>query len=470
MLNKNNEIYEILNFSKRTLNKKNIIHTDYVFHSSCNCNNKILILNNFKTKNIKNYIDVAIKKGIKGLILDKKVPNKILPQNLPVIFSTFLSINQNEFLSKIYSYPLKNKKIIGITGTDGKTSLSNMLAQAYTLTGKKVGIISTEGCGIYPNLRKTGYTTPRSDILFEYFHKFNKKSANIIIIESSSQGLKQGRLNNIIFDISIVTNITNDHLDYHKTHLSYIKSKCKLLDMTNKSIYLNMDCKSTDKVLSLTSSNAKIILYTEHYNITAKHKTKMLDTTTNKYNYSVIYALLKKMNVSDNKIIKIFEKIRPIAGRNNIIYKKGFAKFIIDYAHTEKSFESLLIDMNKMYAKESNRLIVIFGCGGDRDKAKRIKMGSIAAQYCDTIILTDDNPRTEESMDIINSIHRGIPNSIKVHKIPNRKIAIKKALKISNMNDIVVIAGKGNEQSIDYGSKTIEHNDIKYLKNLLHES
>ncbi len=470
MIDKNIEITKVLKFSKETLNKQNISHNDYVFHSAYNCNNKILILTNFKTKNIQDYINIAYRKGIKGLILDKRIPSKILPKNLPIIFSNYLSANLNEFLSQIFTYPLKRKKIIGVTGTDGKTSLTHMLAQAYTLTGKKVGIISSEGNGIYPNLKKSGYTTPRSDIIYNYFHKFDKESVNIIIIESSSQGLAQGRLNNINFDISIVTNITNDHLDYHKTHASYIKSKCKLLDMTSKSIYLNVDCKITEKLLELTASNAEIIFYNKYYNIITKHKTKLLNTTSNKYNYSVTYQLLKKMYVSDSKIIQIFEKIKPILGRNNLIHKKGFAKFIIDYAHTEKSFEKLLTDIHKSYSEDTNRFIVIFGCGGDRDKAKRIKMGRIASQFSDEIILTDDNPRNEKSLNIINAIMEGIPNSIKVHKILNRKNAIKKALKISSIDDIVVIAGKGNEETIDYGYKTIEHNDIKYLKYLLNES
>ena len=470
MIDQKIEITKILNFSKKTLNKKNISHNDYVFHTTYNCNNKIMILNNFKTENVKVHIDNAYKNGIKGLILDKRVPNKILPKNLPIFFSNYLSMNLNEFLSQIYLYPLKKKKIIGITGTDGKTSLAHMLAQAYTLIGKKVGIISTEGNGIYPYLKKSGYTTPRSDILFNYLKKFDKASANIIIIESSSQGLIQGRLNNINFDISLVTNITKDHLDYHKTYSAYIKSKCKLLDMTSKLIYLNADCKNTKKLLNLTSSSAKIIFYNKDYNISSKHNTKLFDNNSNKYNYSVIYDLLKKNNLSDNKIIKTFEKIKPILGRNNIIKKKGYPKFVVDYAHTEKSLERLLIDINLSYSEDINRLIIVFGCGGNRDKAKRIKMGKIASQYCDIIILTDDNPRNEKSSYIINSIHEGIPNSIKVHKIADRKNAIKKALRISSADDIVIIAGKGNEETIDYGHKTIEHNDIKYLKCLLHES
>ena len=464
------EINKILNFSKTILNKKNLNYKDFVFNHKDQCLRKILVLTNFKDSTVGEYINSAYNKGIRGLILDRKVPKSIIPEKIPVCYSKYLSSNLNLFLSEIYNDPLKGKKIIGVTGTDGKTSLVHLLAQAYTAVGKKVGIVSTEGNGIYPRLYKSEYTTPRNDILFKYFNIFKNESANLIIIESSSQGLDQGRLNHIKFDTSIITNITKDHLDYHKNYSSYIRSKCKLLDMTHKKIFLNIDCKNSNSLINITSSDAKVEYFNSKYKISSKHKTLLINNSANKYNFSVTYSLLKQMRITDKKIISIFSKIVPIPGRNNLIRKRGFAHFIIDYAHTKNSLEALLIDIREIFSLHTNKLIIVFGCGGDRDKRKRLEMGKVASSLCDIIILSDDNPRSEKSTKIINEINEGISESKKVYKIANRRNAIKKSIKLSNPGDIVVVAGKGNEETIDYGRKTIIHNDIECVKKLINEN
>jgi len=464
------EINKILNFSKTILNKKNLNYKDFVFNHKDQCLRKILVLTNFKDSTVGEYINSAYNKGIRGLILDRKVPKSIIPEKIPVCYSKYLSSNLNLFLSEIYNDPLKGKKIIGVTGTDGKTSLVHLLAQAYTAVGKKVGIVSTEGNGIYPRLYKSEYTTPRSDILFKYFNIFKNESVNLIIIESSSQGLDQGRLNHIKFDTSIITNITKDHLDYHKNYSSYIRSKCKLLDMTHKKIFLNIDCKNSNSLINITSSDAKVEYFNSKYKISSKHKTLLINNSANKYNFSVTYSLLKQMRITDKKIISIFSKIVPIPGRNNLIRKRGFAHFIIDYAHTKNSLEALLIDIREIFSLHTNKLIIVFGCGGDRDKRKRLEMGKVASSLCDIIILSDDNPRSEKSTKIINEINEGISESKKVYKIANRRNAIKKSIKLSNPGDIVVVAGKGNEETIDYGRKTIIHNDIECVKKLINEN
>ena len=176
------------------------------------------------------------------------------------------------------------------------------------------------------------------------------------------------------------------------------------------------------------------------------------------------------MRITDEKIINIFSKIVPVPGRNNLIRKRGFAHFIIDYAHTKDSLEVLLTDIREVFSLRTKKLIIVFGCGGDRDKGKRLEMGKVVSSLCDIIILSDDNPRTEKSMKIINEINKGISESKKVYRIANRRNAIKKSIKLSNPGDIVVIAGKGNEETIDYGKKIIIHNDIRCVKKLINEN
>ena len=240
--------------------------------------------------------------------------------------------------------------------------------------------------------------------------------------------------------------------------------------MTHKKIFLNIDCKNSNSLINITSSDAKVEYFNSKYKISSKHKTLLINNSANKYNFSVTYSLLKQMRITDKKIISIFSKIVPIPGRNNLIRKRGFAHFIIDYAHTKNSLEALLIDIREIFSLHTNKLIIVFGCGGDRDKRKRLEMGKVASSLCDIIILSDDNPRSEKSTKIINEINEGISESKKVYKIANRRNAIKKSIKLSNPGDIVVVAGKGNEETIDYGRKTIIHNDIECVKKLINEN
>ena len=469
MNNSNIEIDKILNFAKNILDIKKVTLADFIFHTDEICKNKVLVLSKFTLDNFEEYIQVAYKKGIKGVVVDLKIPDSNLIHSIPVFYSEYLQDNLNLFISYIHKKPLSGMKVIGITGTDGKTSLAHLLAQTYTLIGKKVGLVSTEGNGVYPRIAKSIYTTPRNDLLFNFFSSFKKESVDIIIIEASSQGLDQGRLDHINFDISIVTKISKDHLDYHKTYSSYLRAKSILLKMTKKMIFINEDCKNSRKIIKMISSEAKVNYFNGEYNIYG-HKTKLFNNTATKYNLSMIYGLLKQSRIKDKEIITIFEKLKPIKGRLNIFSKRKFAKFIIDYAHTPDSLGSLLKDIHTIYSKYMNKVIIVFGCGGNRDKSKRLQMGKIADKYCDVIILTDDNPRNENSKEIIDAISRGVTNKNKIFSIPKRKDAIKKSIKISQKNDIVMILGKGNEDAINYGDTSIKHNDIKYLSYLLNEN
>jgi UDP-N-acetylmuramoyl-L-alanyl-D-glutamate--2,6-diaminopimelate ligase len=239
--------------------------------------------------------------------------------------------------------------------------------------------------------------------------------------------------------------------------------------MTKKMIFINEDCKNSRKIIKTVSSEAKVNYYNTGYNADG-HKTKLFNNTATKYNLSMIYSLLKQSKMQDKDIISVFEKLKPIKGRLNIFSKKKFSKFIIDYAHTPDSIRSLLKDIHAIYSKNMNKIIIVFGCGGDRDKSKRLQMGKIADKYCDVIILTDDNPRKENSQKIIDDISKGITYKNKLFIIPKRKDAIKKSIKVSQKNDIVMILGKGNEDVINYGDTSIEHNDIKYLSYLLNEN
>ena len=466
----NSDIRNIIKFTQEINPKLINFKKIFSFHSKDDCKNKILVLSNSSKKSMYNYINEAIDNGIVGLIITTTIDVSLLTKDIPVLKSKYLNNNLNIFLDYLYNEPLKNKKIIGVTGTDGKTSTCHLIADSLTKLGKKVGIISTEGNGVYPRLKHTGYTTPRSDLLYKTFDSFRRKKVDVIIIECSSQGLHQGRLNHIVFDDSIVTNLNKDHIEYHKTFKNYAKSKQKLLDMTIGNIFINVDCKNAISKFS-NIKKSKTIFYGSHIDKKIIHnlikESNILEDNFLKSNCSLLYKFLLNERYSLNKIKSILnKKSKVIKGRMNYFNDKiNNAIYIIDYAHTENALELLLRDIKIQSGKLF--LITLFGCGGNRDISKRSRMGIIAKKYSDKIILTDDNPRNEDSMSIIDDIHKKIKDKSNIYIIPNRKKAIEKAFSMSTKDTVIIFAGKGNEDNIIYNNKVISHNDINYLKKLL---
>ena len=468
----NSDIKDIIKFAQEIRPKLTDFKKIFSFNSRDYCKNKILVLSNLPKKNTYHYINEAINNGIIGLIVTTTIDINLLKKDIPVLKSKYLNENLNIFLNYLYNEPLKNKKIIGVTGTDGKTSTCHLIANCLTMLGKKVGIISTEGNGVYPRLKRTSYTTPRNDILYKEFYSFKRKKVDTIIIECSSQGLHQGRLDHIVFNDSIVTNLNKDHIEYHKTFNSYAQSKQKLLEMTIGNIFINVDCKNSISKFS-NIKKSKII----HYGIDIDKKivndlvkpkpSKIFENNFIKSNRSLLYKFLHKKSYSLNKIKSILnKKPKMIKGRMNYFNdKENNAKYIIDYAHTGHALDTLLRDI-KIISRKSF-LITLFGCGGNRDVRKRSEMGLIAKKYSDKIILTDDNPRNEDPMSIISDIHHKIKDKSDIYIIPNRKKAIRKAFSMSTKDTVIVFAGKGNEDNIIYNNKVIGHNDINYLKKLL---
>ena len=461
---------KIINFTKSINSRTLDLRKVYCFSSQDICKNKILILSIKSKRNIYAYINEAIDNGIIGLIVTIPINEDRLIKNIPILHTNYLKDNLNIFLDYLHESPLKNKKVIGVTGTNGKTSTCHIIAECLTLLGKKVGIISTEGNGVYPKLKQSKYTTPRSDILYKEFSILRDNNVDVVIIECSSQGLDQGRLNNIVFTDSVITNIGKDHIEYHKTFKNYVESKIKLLNMTTKNIFINEDCRDT--ILNFSNIKKSKIIHYGRYQDTGKINDLIEPLNISKD--SIIQsnrALLYKYLLNDNQSLKTIKmilnkKFKAIKGRMNYFFnKRNDATYLIDYAHTEQALDLVL-----KYAKVKSGksiLITLFGCGGNRDKGKRSRMGIIAKKYSDKIILTDDNPRNEKSMNIINDIHKQIKDKSNLYIIPNRKKAIEKVVSMSTKDSIVVLAGKGNEDYILYKDKSISHNDIKYLKKLI---
>ena len=386
-------------------------------------NNIFVSLNN-------KYIDDAINNGFKKIIVSKS--------KFKAVKSTRKYLEK--YLKKYYYKQIKDVILIGVTGTNGKTSTSYLIYQALNLAGIKCSYIGTIGFYLEKDIKKLNNTTPDICDLYEMIIESINCGCKAVVMEVSSHALKLGRVNTLKFDYAILTNITEDHLDFHKTYKDYYKTKM--------SIFKKLKKKGT-KI-----SDIKI----ENYDINNdyfKYNNKIYNTKIKgEYNIKNIIPsiiILDKMNIDSRKIIP---QLCLPPGRMQIIKFKNNS-IIIDYAHTPDAMEKIISTVKIM---NHNRIITIFGCGGNREKEKRPKMGEIASLLSDYVILTNDNPRDENPKEIIREIKQNMNNNYKI--IYDRKKAIQEGIKMLKENDILLILGKGHEEYQIIDNKKIFFSDL----------
>ena len=386
-------------------------------------NNIFVSLNN-------KYIDDAINNGFKKIIVSKS--------KFKAVKSTRKYLEK--YLKKYYYKQIKDVILIGVTGTNGKTSTSYLIYQALNLAGIKCSYIGTIGFYLENDIKKLNNTTPDICDLYEMIIESINCGCKAVVMEVSSHALKLGRVNTLKFDYAILTNITEDHLDFHKTYKDYYKTKM--------SIFKKLKKKGT-KI-----SDIKI----ENYDINNdyfKYNNKIYNTKIKgEYNIKNIIPsiiILDKMNIDSRKIIP---QLCLPPGRMQIIKFKN-NNIIIDYAHTPDAMEKIISTVKIM---NHNRIITIFGCGGNREKEKRPKMGEIASLLSDYVILTNDNPRDENPKEIIREIKQNMNNNYKI--IYDRKKAIQEGIKMLKENDVLLILGKGHEEYQIIDNKKIFFSDL----------
>ena len=438
-------------------------------HSDKIASDALLVINkNFK----QSYLNQAITKGLK-VILTNTFLKKI---NLTQIVVSDLDKEVLNLLK--FRQPIQPKLSIGITGTNGKTSTAWYLAQICNINKIPTKLVGT--LGYFKNLKKikdSTLTTPNSLDLYQFAYS-NQKNKNYLILEASSHGLHQGRLNNINIDIAVFTNLSHDHLDYHKNFTSYAKSKFLLFSrvLNKKGIaVLNYRLKNyKDLKKKLKSKNIKIItfgskdiyFYRNSSSILSiygkKYKINKIDLNSiQKENLECAIACAIAMKIKINKIINILPYLKSANGRfQEINYIKKSSKIIIDFAHTPDAFINVL----KMYTNKKNKPSIVFGCGGERDKGKRKEMAIIAKKYADKIYITDDNPRNESAENIRKTLKKYCSKGI---EIPNRRIAIKIAISEINTHEILIIAGKGHENFQIIKNNKIKFDDYEIAKNFI---
>lgn len=415
------------------------------------------------------YIDNALQRGAALVISDEKSGEKIL--KVENARSAYAKICKNFFCRCC-----DDLKIIAVTGTNGKTTIVNITGELLKFSGEKVGIIGTLGAKIGDEVIDTGLTTPDPYMLHSIFKSMKEKGCDYVVMEASAHALSLNKLDGIKFDIGVLTNITEDHLDFFENMDSYAAAKFKLFEKGRcKSALICKDALYGQ--LLLTECKIPTFSYSikEKADIEASQIVKSFGGSefdcsflgniahfkvnlAGEYNIENALATIgicSLLNVKNEEIVKGLASLNPVEGRFNIIKLKG-ANVVIDYAHTPDGLENVLKTAREI--GKDNKLVAIFGCGGNRDKQKRPIMGRIASHLADYVILTSDNPRLEDPYQIINDIKAGVDKKCLV--IENRSDAIKYALSHFNNGETIVIAGKGAEKYQDKGGVKYPYNDF----------
>ncbi len=429
-----------------------------------------------------NFISAAIKKGCKIVVTEKKI--KEFKNGILFIHTK----NVRKLLAEV-SYRINEKKpknLIAVTGTNGKSSIADFYYQILKYNYKKVASIGTLGVKSKKINLNLSNTTIDPIQLSQILKKLKKNYVDNVIMEASSHGLKQNRLDGLKFNSGIFTNLSQDHLDYHKNFKDYLNAKLYLFKnlikkkgniitdetipefqeikkiSTNKNLKLNTiyGKKNNLEILSHSFKGVTQVIKIKHHKITKKVNLNLVGKVQIK---NIMMAILaaQKSNLSLDKILAVVPKLKAVEGRLEIIGKiKNQSKVILDYAHTPDALKTCLLNLREQFL--GKKISLIFGCGGDRDKNKRSKMGKIASTFADMIYLTDDNPRSENPSKIRRDIKKGIKNK-NVVEISDRKKAILEAIKNLKSNDILLVAGKGHEKFQYVGNNKIYFSDKEVI-------
>jgi len=412
-----------------------------------------------------NYIEQALKNGALALLVERDVS---VNPNIVVLQTADCRMAMPTVAANFYGQPSHHIKVIGVTGTNGKTTTTHLIKAILEEQGCKVGIMGTLNARIGSCERVLSNTTPESVDIEEFMDKVRQEKGDYVVMEVSSHALDMGRVDKIRFHVAIFTNLTQDHLDYHQTMEKYKQSKLKLFkklspaadhfavinaddpvaedfiltssaDCITYGINKDADVKAADLQFNLKGSRFTVFYQEEKFDVNMKMIGRF-----SVYNALAAIAYALKAGVEAAVIKTALEKVAGVAGRFEQVDCGQDFTVIVDYAHTPDGLENILRTGREIL---ENRLITVFGCGGDRDKTKRPLMGKIAAQYSDFCFVTSDNPRSEDPEAIIDDIIPGLQAVENSHyaKIIDRREAIHQAIYLAKKGDLVIIAGKGHE-------------------------
>lgn len=433
-----------------------------------------------------NFIETAISQGANSVICEE-FPTE-LKSNI-----TYIKVNDaNEALAFIsanyYENPSANLKLVGITGTNGKTTIASLLYQLFRKAGYKVGLLSTVKIMVDDVEHKATHTTPDSLTINSYLSQMAEAGVEFCFMEVSSHGIHQRRTDGLTFAAGVFTNLSHDHLDYHANFAEYRDVKKSFFDNLPKSAFslTNADDKNGQIMLQNTQSR-KLTYALKTY---ADYRAQILENqlsglllkinenevwvrligTFNAYNLLAIYGTAVELGLESLEVLRLMSELESVSGRFQFIVSDQNITAIVDYAHTPDALENVLKTINDIRTK-NEQLITVVGCGGDRDTTKRPIMANIASTLSSKIILTSDNPRTEDPIEIIEQMEAGVQpqHYKKTIAITDRKQAIKVACQLAQPNDIILIAGKGHETYQEIKGIRYDFDDMEIVKELLNQ-
>jgi len=433
------------------------------------------------------YIEKAIGLGAKVIIC------QVLPQDVKDGV-TYVQVSDTNLALAImaanyYQNPSKNLQLIGVTGTNGKTTIATLLYQQFKNAGYKVGLLSTVKVVVDEKEYKATHTTPDSLKINEYLTMMNEAGVEFCFMEVSSHGIHQKRTAGLHFRGGIFTNLSHDHLDYHKTFAEYRDVKKVFFDQLPKEAFALVNIDDKNGAIMMQNTKAKKVTYAlKSY---ADYQAQILESefsglllkinneevwtkligAFNAYNLLAIFATGELLGLEHTENLRLISMLESVSGRfEYLVSKNQKITAIVDYAHTPDALKNVLQTINDIRTG-NEQLITVVGCGGDRDKSKRPKMAHIASELSNHAIFTSDNPRTENAATIIEEMEAGVEaqNFKKTISIVNRLQAIKTACQMADANDIILIAGKGHENYQEINGVRTHFDDLETVTELLNK-
>ena len=453
------------------------------------------------------YIDAALANGAAAIMFD---PADVGAQYLghpQCVAVENLAAKAGEICAQWYGYPSQKLQMIGVTGTNGKTSITQWLASALDGAHHRTAVLGTLGTGFMGSLLQTGYTTPDAPKLQTQLHELLSAGAKQVVMEASSHALEQGRIAGTQFNCAVFTNLTQEHLDYHGNMANYAEAKAKLFqfaglehavinfdDAFGRELGMKLLAKGTIKVWAYALSKEALkgfekfgehlqriyakdsVLYSVGYDALFVHQGVSENTlhipVIGEFNLSnalAVWAVLLAQGLTSDEASKCIEKLRPVPGRMELIplgkgNKSEALLVVVDYAHTPDALQKTLLAIRPIAEQRSGKIWCVFGCGGDRDLGKRPQMGAVAERLADHVIITSDNPRSEDPLEIMKMIRAGMSHDAQnIQMLADRAAAIMAAVRHADKHDIVLVAGKGHETSQEIGGKKFDFSDQEHI-------
>ena len=427
-----------------------------------------------------NFIAKAVESGAKAVIC-QYIPDDVAECDCTFVVVEDTNAAMGTIASNFYGNPSHELKVVGVTGTNGKTTIATLLYDLVQSMGYKAGLISTVVYKVGAREIVSTHTTPDAIRLNAMMREMVDEGCDYCFMECSSHAIVQQRIGGLRFVGGLFTNITHEHLDYHKTFAEYIRAKKSFFDALPKEAFalVNADDRNGEVMLQ----NTKASRYTLSLQRMADFRAKVVEMMVegmelridnkevwvqflgrfNAYNLLTVYGAAVLLGFEKEEVLAHLSMLRPVSGRFETVLAKDGTTAVVDFAHTPDALENIINTIDEL-RQSGQRLIVVCGCGGDRDKTKRPVMGGMAAKRADVAIFTSDNPRTEDPEQILREMEEGVESGDKYLKIVDRHEAIKTAVMLAEPSDIILLAGKGHEDYQIVGTEKLPFNDKEVVK------